>query len=107
MTTRQLKTFETKFVLQLVLTMTLFLGSTVVHSIMQTAHHDTSSHMVSQDTTFEIKCDKCRPIKKLWVSVIEIPPALNIVPLLLSPVIYASYMPYPVYTIWSRGPPKA
>ncbi len=107
MNSGHLKTTDIKFIHQLVLTMILFLGSTVVHSIKHSVPHDTSSHMVTQDTTFETKCDKCTPIKNLWVSVIEIPPALNIVPLLLFPIIYADYIPYPVYTFWSRGPPKA
>ena len=101
-----LKTIDTKFILQLVFTMTLFLGSTIVHDLVHAVPHDTSSHMVTQDTTFETKCEKCKPIKKLWVSVIEIPSALNITPLLLSLDTYVSRVPYPVHSFWSRGPPK-
>ncbi len=93
-----LKIIDTKFILQLVLTMTLFVGSTVVHNIM---------HVVTQDEIFESEHHKCKSLKNLAASSIETGPMPTIPPLLFSIVTYASYVPYPVYTFWSRGPPKA
>jgi hypothetical protein len=92
-----LKAIDTKWILQLVLTMTLFLGSTVVHSVM---------HVVTQDEIFESEHHKCKSLKNLAASSIETGPVAAIAPRLFTLVSYASYMSYPWYTSGSRGPPK-
>ena len=105
-----LKTNDTKFILQLVLTMTLFLGSTVVHSIMHSVPHDTSSHMVTEDTTFESEhvtnAQSLKNLCGLCLSRSE-PVARDMRPTVALPLSSTlSYVPHPVYTFWSRGPPK-
>ena len=92
-----LKTNDTKFILQLALIMTLFLGSTVVHSVM---------HVVTQDEIFESEHHKCKSLKNIAASSIETGSVAAIAPQLFTLVPYASYVPHPVHTFWSRGPPK-
>ena len=92
-----LKTNHTKFILQLALIMTLFLGSTVVHSVM---------HVVTQDEIFESEHHKCKSLKNIAASSIETEPVAAIAPRLFTLLPYASYVPHSVYTFWSRGPPK-
>ena len=97
MNSGHLKTTDTKFILQLVLTMTLFLGSTVVHSVM---------HVVTQDEIFDSEHQKRKSLKNLAASSIETEPVAAIAPRLFTLLPYASYVPHSVYTFWSRGPPK-
>ena len=98
MNSGHLKTNDTKFILQLVLALILYLGSTVVHSVM---------HAVTQDEIYEGEPHKCKSLNNLTASSIETGPMATISPRLFSLVTYASYVPYPLYTFWSRGPPKA
>ena len=93
-----LKTNDMKFILQLALIMTLFLGSTVVHSIM---------HVVTQDEIFESEHHKCKSLNNLAASSIETGSVAPIAPRVFTLAPYASYVPHPALIFWSRGPPKA
>jgi hypothetical protein len=97
MNSGQLKTSNTKFILQLVLTMAFFLGSTVTHDLM---------HLATQDDIFETDHHNCKSLKNIMLALGETAKILIIAPIMFMVVEYTSQTPPLLRTWLPRGPPK-
>ena len=97
MNSGQLKKSNTKFILQLVLTMAFFLGSTVTHDLM---------HLATQDDIFETDHHNCKSLKNIMLALGETEKIIIIAPILFTVAQYTSHTPSLLRTWLSRGPPK-